>query len=109
LQYAITILQYAIGVKRILHTALQPHSQSDRNPRKIQRPRLKGAYEFQLYWTPRGLLQNNAKITDAAPTPIDELTLFEAVDKQLGLKIEEQKHPIPVVVIDKVDRTPTQN
>jgi hypothetical protein len=76
LQYAITILQYAIGVKRILHTALH------RNPRKIQRPRLKGAYEFQLYWTPRGLLQNNAKITDAAPTPIDELTLFEAVDKQ---------------------------
>jgi uncharacterized protein (TIGR03435 family) len=70
---------------------------------------LTGAYDFQLYWTPRALLQNNAKIADAAPTPIDELTVFEAVDKQLGLKIEEQKHPIPVVVIDKVDRTPTQN
>jgi hypothetical protein len=32
-------------------------------------------YDCQLYWTPRGLLQNNARITDAAPTPIDELTL----------------------------------
>lgn len=80
------------------------------HPPLLDLTELKGAYDFQLYWTPRGLLRNNAaKIADAAPTPIEELTLFEAVDKQLGLKIEEQKHPVPVVVIDKVDRTPSQN
>jgi len=30
------------------------------------------------------------------------------VDKQLGLKIEEQKHSAPVLVIDRVDRTPIE-
>jgi uncharacterized protein (TIGR03435 family) len=39
---------------------------------------------------------------------VDEVTVFEAVDKQLGLKLEEQKHPVPVVVIDKVERTPSE-
>jgi uncharacterized protein (TIGR03435 family) len=36
------------------------------------------------------------------------VTVYEAVDKQLGLKLEEQKHPVPVVVIDHVDRTPSE-
>jgi uncharacterized protein (TIGR03435 family) len=37
---------------------------------------------------------------------MDDTTLFEAVDKQLGLKLELQKHPVPVVAIDKVERLP---
>jgi len=36
---------------------------------------------------------------------VAELTLYEAVDKQLGLKLEERKHPVPVTVIDSVQRT----
>ena len=68
---------------------------------------LTGAYDFQLYWTPKGAL-SHATAADAATTPVDEFTLFEAVDKQLGLKLEEQKHPVPVLVIDKVERTPTE-
>jgi uncharacterized protein (TIGR03435 family) len=70
---------------------------------------IKGAYDFQLYWTPRNMLQNaSAKSADAASTPVDEVTVFEAVDKQVGLKLEEQKHPVPVLVIDKVERTPIE-
>ncbi len=71
---------------------------------------LTGAYDFQLYWTPKGALSNaTAKAAaEAATTPVDEVTVFEAVDKQLGLKLEEQKHPVPVLVIDKVERTPTE-
>jgi uncharacterized protein (TIGR03435 family) len=69
---------------------------------------LKGAFDFQLYWTPKGVLSTNtAKPGDSASTPVDEYTVFEAVDKQLGLKLEEQKQPVPVVAIDKVERTPT--
>jgi uncharacterized protein (TIGR03435 family) len=79
------------------------------HPPLLDLTELKGAYDFQLYWTPRGQLQNNgAKISETASTPVDELTLFEAIDKQLGLKIEEQKHSVPVIVIDSVDRTPTK-
>jgi uncharacterized protein (TIGR03435 family) len=69
---------------------------------------LKGTYDFQLYWTPKAALSTAKAGTDTASTPVDEYTVFEAVDKQLGLKLEEQKHPIQVVVIDKVERRPTE-
>ena len=31
------------------------------------------------------------------------------VERQLGLKLTAQKHPMPVVVIDHINRTPTEN
>jgi len=72
---------------------------------------LKGAYDFEVYWTPKGQLNAGGRGGDAseAATPTGEVTVFEAVDKQLGLKLEEQKHPIPVMVVDKADRTPSEN
>jgi uncharacterized protein (TIGR03435 family) len=36
-------------------------------------------------------------------------TVFEAVEKQLGLKLTAQKHPMPVIVIDQAKRKPTEN
>lgn len=70
---------------------------------------IKGAYDFRLYWTPKGVLSSaSPKVGDTASTPVDEVTVFEAVDKQLGLKLEEQKHAVPVVAIDKVERTPSE-
>jgi uncharacterized protein (TIGR03435 family) len=73
---------------------------------------LKGAYNFEAYWTPKGQLTSGAKAggdPNQAPAPTDDVTVFEAMDKQLGLKLEEQKHPIPVLVVDKVERTPREN
>ena len=35
------------------------------------------------------------------------MTLAEAVDKQLGLKLEERKIPGPVIVVDRVKENPT--
>ena len=61
---------------------------------------LKGFWDFDLKWAIRGNLRL------AGP---DAVTISEAVDKQLGLKIEEQKIPTPVIVVDQVDRKPTDN
>jgi uncharacterized protein (TIGR03435 family) len=36
-------------------------------------------------------------------------TIFEAVDKQLGLKLEIQKRPVPVIVVDHPDQKATDN
>ena len=36
-------------------------------------------------------------------------TIFEAVEKQLGLKLEQQKRSMPVVVIDHLEQKPTEN
>src|SRR5207237_10248721 len=61
---------------------------------------LKGSWDFDLNWTPRGLL---------ALAGSDGVSIFDAVDKQLGLKLEEQKLPSPVIVVDQVNKTPIDN
>jgi uncharacterized protein (TIGR03435 family) len=37
------------------------------------------------------------------------LTLFDAVNRQLGLKLEKQRRPVPVLVIDHIEEKPTDN
>jgi uncharacterized protein (TIGR03435 family) len=61
---------------------------------------LKGTYDFDLRWTARGQL---------AAAGEDGISVFDAVEKQLGLKLDLQKSPLPVVVVEKVDQTPTEN
>ena len=79
---------------------------------------LKGAYDFAVSWTGvnrvRALAGKTAdgQPSGAAPAAADpsiSLTIFEAVDKQLGLKLAAQKHPMPSIVIDHLERTPTEN
>jgi uncharacterized protein (TIGR03435 family) len=36
-------------------------------------------------------------------------TVFEAVEAQLGLKLEKRKLPFPVIFIDRVERVPVEN
>jgi uncharacterized protein (TIGR03435 family) len=56
---------------------------------------LTGGYDFDLHWTWK-------------PAP-DGLTIFEAVQKQLGLKLELEQYPTPVVVVNSVNEKPTPN
>ena len=44
-----------------------------------------------------------------ASEPSGALTLFDAMTKQLGLKLEMQKRPIPVLVIEHIERKPIEN
>ncbi|HVQ63141.1 MAG TPA: TIGR03435 family protein [Terriglobia bacterium] len=59
---------------------------------------LKGAWNFDLKWTARNRL---------AQAGADAITLFDAIDKQLGLKLEAQNAPLPVLVVDSVNQKPT--
>jgi uncharacterized protein (TIGR03435 family) len=46
------------------------------------------------------------------PTASDStgtLTIFEALEKQLGLKLEKEKRNMPVIVIDHLEQKPTEN
>lgn len=61
---------------------------------------LKGAYDFDIKWTGRGQLQR------AGP---DGISIFDAVDKQLGLKLELQTAPRAVLIVDSVNQKPTPN
>jgi uncharacterized protein (TIGR03435 family) len=66
----------------------------------VDKTGLSGEWDFDLKWTPRNRL---------AQLGSDAITLFDAVDKQLGLKLEAQKLPLPVLVVDTVNQTPTPN
>jgi uncharacterized protein (TIGR03435 family) len=61
---------------------------------------LKGSWDFDIKWTPKGQLQK------AGP---DGISIFDAVDKQLGLKLEHQTAPRPVLIVDSVNQQPTPN
>jgi len=59
---------------------------------------LDGAWDFDLRWTPRAAL---------AQAGSDGIGLFDAIDKQLGLKLAASSIPSPVLVVDSVNRQPT--
>jgi uncharacterized protein (TIGR03435 family) len=61
---------------------------------------LKGSWDFDIKWTPRGLLQKAGA---------DGISIFDAVDKELGLKLELQTAPRPVLIVDSVNQKPTAN
>ncbi|HXE61950.1 MAG TPA: TIGR03435 family protein [Bryobacteraceae bacterium] len=44
-----------------------------------------------------------------ASDPEGGVTVFDAVEKQLGLKLEAVKRPMPVYVIDHIESKPTEN
>ena len=39
----------------------------------------------------------------------DRISIYDAIEKQLGLKLEEKPVPTPVLVVDSVNRKPTEN
>lgn len=69
---------------------------------------LEGGWDFEVSWTPIGIFQKaqaaNQNAEDASVP--GGITLWEAVDKQLGLKLVKEKRSIPVVVVDHVDEEP---
>jgi uncharacterized protein (TIGR03435 family) len=70
---------------------------------------ISGAYDFSLSFSSAGQNSSGGAAPAAASDPTGALTLFEAVNRQLGLKLEKQKRPVPVLVIDHINEKPTEN
>ncbi len=72
-----------------------------------------GAWDFTLSWSPVGLFQPGASPSDTAIQASDpewrHLACLRLYEKQLGLKLDMQKRPVPVLVIDHVEEKPTDN
>jgi uncharacterized protein (TIGR03435 family) len=58
---------------------------------------LSGTYDFKLDWVGAGFIDQGG------------LTMPDAVAKQLGLKLEERKLPMPVLVIDHIEKPSDNN
>ena len=69
---------------------------------------LTGAYDFSLTWT---VTDRPPDETAGAPENVSQgaPSLIEAIQEQLGLKIERRKAPADRIVIDHVERVPTEN
>jgi uncharacterized protein (TIGR03435 family) len=67
-----------------------------------------GGWEFALGWTPRAQLEagRSVEVPGVTTTNPTGMTPFEAVEKLLGLRLELQKRPIQVTVIDHVLQKP---
>lgn len=68
----------------------------------LNRTGLNGTWNFSLQWTPRNLYS-------PVPAAGETITLFNAFEKQLGLKIALSRVPAPVIVVDRVSDKPTPN
>jgi uncharacterized protein (TIGR03435 family) len=66
---------------------------------------LTGGWDFTLSFSSARELNAGAEES----TPNGALSLFEAITKQLGLKLEKDRRPMSVLVIDHVDEKPTEN
>jgi len=66
----------------------------------IDKTGLEGAWDFEFKWMSKGALQRAGA---------DGISIFDAVDKQMGLKLELQTSPQKVWLVDNADRKPTPN
>jgi uncharacterized protein (TIGR03435 family) len=84
---------------------------------------LEGGWDFSLTFSNRPMMAmalggrggggtaggGDASAVPTASDPVGGYTIFEAIEKQLGLKLEKQKRPMPVFVIDHMEQKPTAN
>ncbi|AFL86457.1 Protein of unknown function (DUF3738) [Terriglobus roseus DSM 18391] len=73
---------------------------------------LTGGYDLTLAWS-------SAALTILRPPPppgqpeealsADAVTLYDAMQKQLGIRMVKEKRPVSVLVIDHIEETPTPN
>jgi uncharacterized protein (TIGR03435 family) len=69
---------------------------------------LAGAWDFVLTFHPAPPPDGGKKgIPKEEPGP--RISVFAAVDKELGLKLQPQKRSMPVLVIDHIEQKPTEN
>ena len=65
----------------------------------VDRTGLEGVYDFKLAWTGRVLLNLGQ----------DGTSIHDAVQQQLGLKLERRKELVDVIVIDHIEKVPTKD
>jgi uncharacterized protein (TIGR03435 family) len=68
----------------------------------VDKTGIEGVYDFELHFTTEDLSSNT---TDAGSIP----SLFTALKETLGLRLQPEKVPVDIIVVDHVERVPTGN
>jgi uncharacterized protein (TIGR03435 family) len=70
---------------------------------------ISGRFDMTINFSPVGLVQAVPSESGEAPEPTGAISLFDALKGQLGLKVETRKLMAPVLIVDHVNATPTEN
>jgi bla regulator protein blaR1 len=96
----------SLGMKEIAHLLTQQTGRT-----VVDNTGLKGNYDFTLHWTPdqsTPALNGPGGGPDSTTSSESGPSLFTAIQEQLGLKLESQKGPVEILVIDHVEK-PSEN
>ena len=83
----------------------------------VDKTGLTDGYDFSVSYTSgsRLLLQEAAaqkaaaQAADAIAGPVEGLGIEDALRKELGIRLEKQPLPLPFLILDHIDQTPTDN
>jgi uncharacterized protein (TIGR03435 family) len=100
------------GRGRFQDKAISMAGLADQLARELDRPvadktGLTAVYDLKLEWTPDD--QASVKGDAAASEPAQWPSIFTALQEQLGLRLQTQKTPVEIIVVDRVDREPIEN
>jgi uncharacterized protein (TIGR03435 family) len=76
----------------------------------VDRTGLMGKYDFKMEWTPdvgqigKGGAPGESPDASSLPDPSGGPSIFTAIQQQLGLKLESQKEPVEIIVIDRAEK-----
>jgi uncharacterized protein (TIGR03435 family) len=68
----------------------------------IDKTGIDGVYDFDFRWTADDV---DATPSDGDPAP----SLFTAIQETLGLRLQPQKVPVQIVIVDHIERVPIEN
>lgn len=94
---------------RIEDTGISMAGLADQLARQLERPvadktGLTGVYNLKLEWTP-----DDQSAGKGEGEPALGASIYSALQDQLGLKLQTQKLPVEVIVVDHIGRIPTEN
>jgi len=69
---------------------------------------IQGEYEVAFEYAPGESVQQISAAGAPAPNPDPGVSIFTSI-QELGLKLEPRKLQLPTIVIDKIEKTPTEN
>jgi uncharacterized protein (TIGR03435 family) len=92
-------------------------ARGDIKNRVVDKTGLTGSYDFSLSYTGGGRLRLQEAAAQAAArqageataAPVEGLAIDDAVRKELGVRLEKQPLPLPFLILDHIDQTPTEN
>jgi uncharacterized protein (TIGR03435 family) len=80
-------------------------------PPVVDETGLAGRYDFSIHFTQPWAFDEVSRPAagEGAAEPNGAISIFEALSGQLGLKLQARRMPGPVLVVDSVNETPTEN